>query len=1090
MSGIQLPIGIETVNPVDADYKRGPWPTYAAALAGIPFALRYNQLTFYVIGDPNEYYWLDTNLADGGVLIRATGGGGTVSFNWKFDTSTAAVDPGTGRFRLNNANPALATAMYVDSICDQTGFNIDTLFGSAAGTYSIYMQQDNSPTQFIQFTTTGGYTNNGGWWTIPITGQQVGAGGLFTNNRNCTMFITNKNSGGTASILDITRVGLQGLITGNTVIKGQQYAITDFQDRDITDPATRLVVMGTSTNSISQSGSWVRLTNNKPFSSWILSSGAAGSVDQVTVGATTLMTASVPYAVSRFATLTAAAANINANSGVSGYRAVVIQGDANIDQPAMVVEQLLAGLNISTVIVAVTTLVAASVSVMGMGQAPVQQVLDIDYNITLDRITRCYEEKYQNEMKYTVPTLTTLGYNPIVQFRWGHNNFRKWSLTDVDYTNVFISSSLTGTRTIESNNRFINGFFKNIISRRTSTLQRPFSDNYWSVASNNSTSGVNNVQGAAQFVMNGNTAEMIVGPLTATSILLFDNTGTGRIFLALGASSSISITGNALYASQIGFGGGTFLSFGQIAISSNVINGGQISTGAAVSVWSQPISITACTITNGLALATNSDYRLTIDRCTIYEAVLGLTMSVPGKTVSLSRCTLESGVSISGIKTDNFTLTRTTIGAQTSILGAHGLLVITDSVITKPSVIGAINFGTMASIDISFSVLRATTILLITGTSMIMVGAQIFGSSITNGTSYVLSNLFMTGTDISSNDVGIYDSNIKSSTLNNSITAIDNSTIESCLLVTAGTLTIQSSTVSSVDSTAMVGPTDSIISNNSQVNNVILNTVGGTYGNITFQDSQVANSIFGFGNDNVGGVAYSACTILNSVIYTAHADTINASFFINCSFKFTEIDLGVDLEGEITWNAVFCDRLALTRTSTATTSVWTNVHINSIGIDNAFNGTFNMAYCNFTGELTLSQTSAWDVNYTSIDRGRYLVRYNHNFSVNPLTAGSTVKATTLLSKFALDKITYTSNGALLTGGAGASLSVGFPAGNNQYIAATTLVTINGISTNQDTTLVNLLASDQDLNIAATVANVTGGHLLVILEGVLLNNANL
>ena len=74
MPGIQLPIGIETVNPVDADYKKGPWPTVAAALAGIPLPLRYNNLNFYVVGDPNEYYWLDTDLSNAGLLTRNNGG--------------------------------------------------------------------------------------------------------------------------------------------------------------------------------------------------------------------------------------------------------------------------------------------------------------------------------------------------------------------------------------------------------------------------------------------------------------------------------------------------------------------------------------------------------------------------------------------------------------------------------------------------------------------------------------------------------------------------------------------------------------------------------------------------------------------------------------------------------------------------------------------------------------------------------------------------------------------------------------------------------------------------------------------------------
>jgi len=36
MPGVQLPIGIDTVNPVPADYKYGPYANTAAAIAAIP----------------------------------------------------------------------------------------------------------------------------------------------------------------------------------------------------------------------------------------------------------------------------------------------------------------------------------------------------------------------------------------------------------------------------------------------------------------------------------------------------------------------------------------------------------------------------------------------------------------------------------------------------------------------------------------------------------------------------------------------------------------------------------------------------------------------------------------------------------------------------------------------------------------------------------------------------------------------------------------------------------------------------------------------------------------------------------------------
>lgn len=90
MPGIQLPIGIETVNPVDADYKKGPWPTVAAALAGIPLPLRYNNLNFYVVGDPNEYYWLDTDLSNTGLLTRNSSGGSLPTVRYVYLVQDAA----------------------------------------------------------------------------------------------------------------------------------------------------------------------------------------------------------------------------------------------------------------------------------------------------------------------------------------------------------------------------------------------------------------------------------------------------------------------------------------------------------------------------------------------------------------------------------------------------------------------------------------------------------------------------------------------------------------------------------------------------------------------------------------------------------------------------------------------------------------------------------------------------------------------------------------------------------------------------------------------------------------------------------------
>jgi len=74
MPGIQLPIGIDTVNAVPADFKYGPYASTAAAIAAIPQVLRFDGLTVKITG-LGEYWWLTADLTNTG-LIPKTGGGG------------------------------------------------------------------------------------------------------------------------------------------------------------------------------------------------------------------------------------------------------------------------------------------------------------------------------------------------------------------------------------------------------------------------------------------------------------------------------------------------------------------------------------------------------------------------------------------------------------------------------------------------------------------------------------------------------------------------------------------------------------------------------------------------------------------------------------------------------------------------------------------------------------------------------------------------------------------------------------------------------------------------------------------------------
>lgn len=69
MAGIQVPVGIDTVNPVPADYKYGPYANTATAIAAIPQVLRYDGLTVQITGSGN-YWWLAADLSDTGLIQK------------------------------------------------------------------------------------------------------------------------------------------------------------------------------------------------------------------------------------------------------------------------------------------------------------------------------------------------------------------------------------------------------------------------------------------------------------------------------------------------------------------------------------------------------------------------------------------------------------------------------------------------------------------------------------------------------------------------------------------------------------------------------------------------------------------------------------------------------------------------------------------------------------------------------------------------------------------------------------------------------------------------------------------------------------
>jgi len=109
----------------------------------------------------------------------ATGGGASVSFSWRFSTSTAEADPGNARLRFDNATPASVTALFVDDF-DTAGIDVSGILNALPVGTRVYLQEQGVSGSFLIGTTTA-ITDNTGWFKIELTVTDSGT--LPANNK-------------------------------------------------------------------------------------------------------------------------------------------------------------------------------------------------------------------------------------------------------------------------------------------------------------------------------------------------------------------------------------------------------------------------------------------------------------------------------------------------------------------------------------------------------------------------------------------------------------------------------------------------------------------------------------------------------------------------------------------------------------------------------------------------------------------------------------------------------------------------------------------------------------------------------------------
>lgn len=120
-------------------------------------------------------------------------GGQTGFFTWKYQT-TLGPTPGNGFFRADNASAPSVTTLYIADITSNNQADVSNLFANIKGDWTIYIQQRNDASRWIQYNTSVPYIDQTGYWEVPVTYVQQGPGGSIASSTDCLFTFINKNN--------------------------------------------------------------------------------------------------------------------------------------------------------------------------------------------------------------------------------------------------------------------------------------------------------------------------------------------------------------------------------------------------------------------------------------------------------------------------------------------------------------------------------------------------------------------------------------------------------------------------------------------------------------------------------------------------------------------------------------------------------------------------------------------------------------------------------------------------------------------------------------------------------------------------------
>ena len=222
MAGIQLPIGIDTVNPVPADFKYGPYVDVATAVAAIPLALRFDGLTVQITGLGN-YWWLAADLSNAGLVPKGSFAPPIVRYVYLVqDASDAARMGGSSNnvytttqtaYDAANALQVLSTGKVIIKVGNTTSATVGNLVLTANHNTSVEWVGITANDSVIG-TITGNFTTNARFSNMTVGSITTSTPNITLTLNNVTFGAITTTDGGNVSL--ILRDSTTGVITTTT----------------------------------------------------------------------------------------------------------------------------------------------------------------------------------------------------------------------------------------------------------------------------------------------------------------------------------------------------------------------------------------------------------------------------------------------------------------------------------------------------------------------------------------------------------------------------------------------------------------------------------------------------------------------------------------------------------------------------------------------------------------------------------------------------------------------------------------------------------------------------------------------------------